>query len=133
MENHVLLWRRRPADWLTAGAQRGLLFKQQRVRGGGRAAARRRSGGKRHIREGFAFSSPSSSSSSSSSSRNFVILVSTPCARVGELHHLLLNHWAVLDSPPRTSRSGTFHGYLPISAGALRRINDMAAERAYDK
>lgn len=38
MENHVLLWRNRPADWLTAGVPEGLMYKQQRdtEAGGGR-------------------------------------------------------------------------------------------------
>lgn len=57
MENHVILWRKRPADWLTAGVPEGLMYKQQRdtEAGGGRKSNDEE--GKKHTRkqkgEGF--------------------------------------------------------------------------------
>lgn len=54
MENHVLLSRRRPADWLTAGARRGSCTSNRKTRRGveGGEAMRRRKGKKKKRQRG---------------------------------------------------------------------------------
>lgn len=54
MENHVLLSRRRPADWLTAGARRGSCTSNRKTRRGveGGEATRRRKEGKKKRQRG---------------------------------------------------------------------------------